>query len=153
LDFVTELSGKPPVTFTSEITRDVQGGQPVTETLTIKAPLLSIVKIPSMRFDSMTVAFNYAISQVHKVNVDSSINIGGSVSAAGPLKAFVNASFTGNYTRSKSQESTGSRSGNLDIRISVSEADLPAGLEKIINAMTEFATATKTSAPAPPPQP
>lgn len=103
----------------------------------IHAPLLSIVKVPSLTFDSISVSFNYAISEViqRKEQVDG--NIQGQIGTTGILSKFINASFSGSLNSSRLSEHTVNRGGSLDVKIHASESPLPPGLEKIITALTD----------------
>lgn len=101
----------------------------------ISVPLISLVKVPSLNFDSMSVSFNYSIQQVHKSTEDSTKQGKADIHTSGILSKFIGASFSGSIEKKTTDELTSSRSGNLEIKINISESPIPAGLQKIIDAM------------------
>jgi hypothetical protein len=101
----------------------------------VEVPLLSMVKVPSLNFDSLSVSFNYSIQQVHKSSKTSGGSLQGSIETKGLLSKFVGASFSGSLEKKTNEELSSGRSGNLEIKIHVSESPLPAGLSKILDAM------------------
>lgn len=113
---------------------DAQGNETL-EDRVIDVPLLSMVKVPSLNFDSLSVSFNYSIQQVHKSSKTSSGGISGGIETKGLLSKFVGASFSGSLEKKTNEELSSGRSGNLEIKIHVSESPLPAGLQKIMDAM------------------
>jgi len=96
-----------------------------------------VVKIPNLNFDSLSVSFNYNISQIYKETEGSKQNADLKVATKGILSKFVEASLTGSIEHSRNTENVANRGGSLEIKLHVSETQLPAGLEKIINAMVE----------------
>ena len=101
----------------------------------ISVPLISLVKVPSLNFDSMSVSFSYSIQQVHKSTADTSKQGQAGIQTSGILSKFLGASFSGSLEKKTSDEMTSNRSGNLEIKINISESPMPAGLQKIIDAM------------------
>jgi hypothetical protein len=103
----------------------------------ISVPLITLVKVPSLNFDSMSVSFNYNISQISKeVNTNAQqakLDIG----TTGILKGFFNASLVGSVEHSRTRETTSNRGGSLEVKVNVSESQLPAGLQKILDALVE----------------
>lgn len=136
LNFINSIKGET-AKFLLKVKNVDDHGVEVSSEREIEVPLLSIVKVPSLNFDSLSVSFNYNISQVYKEtetsNQAGNINIG----TTGILSKFVNASLTGSITHSRSSENVANRGGSLEVKLHVSESQLPAGLEKIINAMVE----------------
>jgi hypothetical protein len=131
LDFVRELSGKKE-TF---VTKVEAGANAKTQEITV--PTLSIVKVPSLNFDSLSVSFSYNISQVTTEKNDKKSKAALDVGTTGLLSKFVSAQLTGSIENTSSRENTANRGGTLDIKIHVSESGLPPGLAKVINAITE----------------
>jgi len=110
-------------------------GKETLEDRKVSVPLLSIVKVPSLSFDSLSVSFNYSIQQVYKGSSEQSGSLSGEIKTSGLLSKFVGASFSGSLEKKTSEELTSSRSGNLEVKINVSESPLPQGLQKIIDGM------------------
>ena len=136
LDFVKGLTEEPNMKFHTSV-KQVSDNDPSSTSLEeeISVPLLALVKIPSLNFDSLSVQFNYSISQVHKVTKKTDGKIAGKIGTSSLLSKFIDASFSGSLTSAKTTEMTSNRGGTLDIKVHISESDLPAGLQSIINAM------------------
>lgn len=133
LDFIKKLKDEK-ADFKFQV-KDVVDGKETFSDRDISVPLLAMVKVPSLNFDSLSVSFNYSIQQVHKASEETSKNISGSIETKGLLSKFVGASFSGGLEKKTNEELTSSRSGNLEIKIHVSESPMPAGLQKILDAM------------------
>lgn len=109
----------------------------ITKSQDVSVPLLSIVKVPSLNFDSMSVSFNFNISQISRQEDKSSQKADLKASTKGPLAAFIDASLTGSIEHSRTRENVSNRGGSLEIKLHVSETQLPPGLDKIISAIVE----------------
>jgi hypothetical protein len=147
LAFITKLLNKPAdgngpggvdnLTFKMKVSEIGTDGKPVEATREISVPLITLVKVPSLNFDSMSVSFNYNISQISKeVNTNAQsakLDIG----TTGILKGFLNASLVGSVEHSRTRETTSNRGGSLEVKVNVSESQLPAGLQKILDALVE----------------
>jgi hypothetical protein len=147
LAFITKLLNKPAdgngpggvdnLTFKMKVSEVGTDGKPVETTREISVPLITLVKVPSLNFDSMSVSFNYNISQISKeVNTNAQsakLDIG----TTGILKGFLNASLVGSVEHSRTRETTSNRGGSLEVKVNVSESQLPAGLQKILDALVE----------------
>jgi hypothetical protein len=140
LDFVDDVlnqkDGMKNVTFKMD-TKVTENGEEKTVTREISVPLITLIKVPSLNFDSLSVTFNYNISQVvrevRKNEQQAKLDIG----TKGLLKGLLSASLVGSVDHSRSVENTANRGGSLEIKIHVSEAGMPPGLQKIINALVE----------------
>jgi len=135
LDFITQLKNTPNAEFTVQVKNVGADGKETLQDRKISVPLLSIVKVPSLSFDSLDVSFNYSIQQVYKGSSEKSASLKGEIKTTGLLSKFVGASFSGSIEKKSSEELSTSRSGNLEIKIHVSESATPPGLQKIIDAM------------------
>ncbi len=103
----------------------------------VTVPLLAMVKIPSLNFDSLSVSFNYNISQVYKQEDKSLQKAELKASTKGILANFIDASLTGSVEHSRTRENVANRGGSLEVKLHISETQIPAGLEKVLNAMVE----------------
>lgn len=135
LEFIQQLKDSPNAAFSVKVKSVNADGTETLEDRQISVPLLSMVKVPTLNFDSMSVSFNYSIQQVHKASKSSSGDLQGKIETKGLLNKFVGASFSGSLEKKTNEELSSSRSGNLEIKIHVSESPLPPGLQKIIDAM------------------
>jgi hypothetical protein len=134
LEFIDKLK-KEKAEFEVDVKQvDANGNETILKKK-INVPLLSMVKVPSLNFDSLSVSFNYSIQQVHKVSKETGGSLEGKIETKGVLKKFVGASFSGSLEKKTNEELTSGRSGNMEIKIHVSESALPAGLQKILDAM------------------
>jgi hypothetical protein len=147
LAFITKLLNKPAdgngasgidnLQFKMKVNEVDSNGKSVQVEREISVPLITLVKVPSLNFDSMSVSFNYNISQISKeVNTNAQqakLDIG----TTGILKGFFNASLVGSVEHSRTRETTSNRGGTLEVKVNVSESQLPAGLQKILDALVE----------------
>jgi len=141
LDFIKGLLNKngqmDTVTFNMDVKKLDANQQESWVKRQVTVPLITLVKVPSLNFDSLSVSFNYNISQVvtEKRATNSKVNL--EVGAKGILKGLIGASLTGSVEHTRSAENTSSRGGSLEIKLHVSESSMPAGLQKIVNALVE----------------
>ena len=151
LDFVKQMNLADAVEFeTSVETKDGSGGTQ-TKGQKIKVPLLALVKVPSLNFDSLSISFSYNISQVYHEKSQTTSGAKIEAGTTGLLSSFVSAKLAGNIEHTTNRENTANRGGTLEVKVHVSESQLPAGLQKIINAITdniEYQPASGTSGPA-----
>ncbi len=134
LKFIKELSDAEPMKFELQL-NETTGNTTDIANKTIKVPLLSMVHIPNMNFDSLSVTFNYSISQIYTEKKEKEGSAEGEISTTGLLSKFVGASFGGSIESRTSSELTSNRSGSLEIKIHASEGDMPQGLSKIVTAI------------------
>ncbi|SHG96002.1 Protein of unknown function [Chryseolinea serpens] len=153
LEFVKGLLNKdgvmPTVEFTMQV-KETRDGKEVLVDRKITVPLITLVKVPSLNFDSLSVSFNYNISQVVTDKNAAAQSAKLQIGTTGILSKFVNASLSGSIDHSRSTENTANRGGSLDIKIHVSESAMPPGLLKVINALVDnINTPEQEAAPAP----
>lgn len=138
LQFINELNDSAKnVEFETKVEKKDSAGNVTEKGQKISVPLLSLVKIPSLNFDSLSVSFNYNISQIYKEQKTTKSGANLEVGTTGILSKFVNAKLTGNIEHTSNRENTANRGGTLDVKVHVSESPLPAGLQKVLNAITE----------------
>ena len=138
LQFINELNDKNKnVEFETTVTETDANGKVEEKGKKIRVPLLALVKVPSLHFDSLSVSFNYNISQVYRETRKSASGANLEVGTTGLLARFINAKLTGSVEHTTNRENTANRGGTLDVKIHVSESPLPAGLQKVINSITE----------------
>jgi hypothetical protein len=138
LQFINELNDKnKSVEFETTVTETDSSGKVEEKGKKIRVPLLALVKVPSLHFDSLSVSFNYNISQVYRETSKKTSGANLEVGTTGLLAKFIGAKLTGSIEHTTNRENTANRGGTLDIKIHVSESPLPAGLQKVINSITE----------------
>lgn len=136
LDFIKSIKDESSE-FKLKVKRSDSAGTSKEEDVRVIVPLLSIVKIPSLTFDSLSVSFNYNISQVYRQLDTSAQKAELQAATKGVLAKFIGASLTGNVEHTRTRENVANRGGTMEIKIHVSESQMPPGLEKIINAIVE----------------
>jgi hypothetical protein len=135
LNFIESLKDK---TVNFKISSDVtDAGSKTTKGQEVIVPLLSIVKVPYLTFDSLSVSFNYNISQVYRQEDKSLQKAELKASTKGALAAFIDASLTGSIEHSRTRENVSNRGGSLEVKLHISETQIPPGLDKIISAIVE----------------
>ena len=104
--------------------------------ISVSAPLLALVPVPHLKIDSMTIKFNFEISQTYRDTKETNKSIDTSVSTGKALSPWVSASLKGSASSKAAQESSTNRSGQLDITVNASESDIPEGLARVLSLMT-----------------
>lgn len=138
LEFVRAmLAADKNMTFTMKVRQKRQDGTEEEVEREISVPLITLVKVPSLNFDSLSVSFNYNISQVVTERNTGAQQANLEIGTKGLLKGLLNASLTGSVEHSRSSENVANRGGSLEIKIHVSESAMPAGLQKIVNALVD----------------
>src|SRR5262249_6100306 len=144
-DFIKSFidgNGKPEMvslSFTS-----TEGGQEKSSTVT--APLLSMVPVPHLRIDSLTVHFIYEITQTVRDTQQTDKTVSLDVGTAGLLSNWVKASLKGSVGSKSSHESTLNRSGQLEITLHASEAPIPEGLNRLLSLLASTVPLPKQQA-------
>jgi hypothetical protein len=113
----------------------------------INVPLVACVPVPHLRIDSLTTHFKFEINQIVKTVDSTKGNVEGSIGGSG-IASLLNMSLKGGLSHESSRESTTNRSGMLEITVHASEAEMPAGLQKILTWMTSGIQEGPASLPA-----
>jgi hypothetical protein len=132
---------------TIEMQSEVSDGT-TTSTRRISAPLLVCVPVPHLRIDSVTTHFKFEINQLNK-SLDSNKGTGEVTLGGSGLASLLNLSVKGSIAHESSREATTNRSGMLEITVHASEAEIPAGLQKVLNWITS--SIPETALPPVPP--
>lgn len=143
MEFIQLLikDGKPiTVDFSASVQETLpatRGGavQTIVKEAQINAPLLSIVPVPHLRIDSLTVNFKYEISQVLKTSKEKTTTGELAAKSGALLSPWVSATLKGSVSSRSSEDSTMNRSGVLEITVHASEAPMPEGLAKILGLL------------------
>lgn len=138
LDFINKLNDTTKnVEFDTTVEQIDADGNATKQGKKISVPLLALVKVPNLNFDSLSISFNYNISQIYKEDSSTTSKAALDIGTTGILSKFVNAKLSGSVEHTSNRENTANRGGTLDVKVHVSEAPLPTGLQKVINAITE----------------
>ncbi|MHA4809698.1 DUF2589 domain-containing protein [Flavitalea flava] len=130
--FIDEKGVPRMVSFNSEVTTGTDSTKS-TQNVTVSAPLLSILPIPNLKIDSLTIDFKYEVTQTLS---NSTQNDKGADLAAKAGLAWWSVSLNGHISSTSKQESTMNRSGFLEITVHASQAPVPEGLAKVLDFLT-----------------
>lgn len=109
----------------------------------LKVPFLTMLTIPALRIDEVTIDFNAKLTSVETRSVSSEFAANAEVSGRiWKVKFKASAS----YKRTSSSTSTTERTYNLGVRVRAVNDELPAGLERILNILEE--SIERSEAPA-----
>lgn len=115
-----------------------------TENIELQVPILTIVPIPYIRLDEMTIDFTANITEQHEntasssasVSTDTSLDIGYSAFFS-PVKVGFNAKVS---TRHNSNQTSSSRNRveyTMDIHVRAVQDEIPAGLGRVLGILEE----------------
>lgn len=142
LDFINGMidpQTNKPITVDFEVETNVAGvnGAPsAVNKKKISAPMLSMVPIPHLRIDSLTINFKYEITQTMKNTAAMDQSLSMDFQTGGLLSNWVSGGLKGNVSSKSSEESTMNRSGTLEITVHASESPIPEGLAKVLGMLT-----------------
>lgn len=117
--------------------------QLITVEVAIKVPFLTMLTIPALRIDEVTIDFNAKLTSVETRNVSS--EFAASAEVSGRFWK-VNFKASASYKRTSSSTSSTERTYNLGVRVRAVNDELPAGLERILNILEE--SIERSEAPA-----
>lgn len=150
VDFLNPINGgdgKPSgrfepqtVNFNLKVQENDAAGASKTRDVQLNVPLLSMVPVPHMRIDSLTMHFKYEVSQV--VGQKRERTTQGEASGAVKYLPFFEASLKGSLSSSSSEQSTTNRSGMIEITVHASEAPIPEGLARLLSLLAKMAEPT-----------
>lgn len=124
------------VTF-SYLKKDENGEE---DTFELRVPLLSIVPIPYIRIDEMTIDFKAKLSDSIARNTSTSFQLDASVSGGysafwSPVKFDFRVSST--FKTSTSTQAAQKREYTMDIHVRATQDEMPAGLSKILDILED----------------
>jgi hypothetical protein len=108
----------------------------------LEVPLISIVPIPFLRIDSMNVSFKANISATNNTTETNSESVkkDAKMSVSGKywfVKASFDASVSSKKDSSSTRDSKYSVEYTMDINVHAVQDDMPAGLSKVLNILTD----------------
>ncbi len=124
------------------------------QTMAIQVPLLTMLPVPYIRVEDVTLDFNAKIESSEFIELDQSLDVSEelSASASGGISGLVSgsASFKATYSNKESL-STGNevnRTYSMGIKVHAVQAEIPAGMEKMLNILQGVITSfPDTAAP------
>lgn len=129
-----------PLKFNRRTTND--DGEVETTTIDIEVPLLTLLPIPYLRIDTMTIDFTANLSDSSSAEDTSKDERNASVGVeAGARYLFASAKLSASYSSKKESTSTkNSRYSveyNMNVNVQAVQDDMPAGMAKVLNLLLE----------------
>ncbi|MEC5172643.1 DUF2589 domain-containing protein [Chryseobacterium nepalense] len=109
-----------------------------TAEVSLKVPFLTMLTIPALRIDEMTIDFNAKLNSVETQNVSSEFSGSASLSAK-IWKVKFNASAS--YKKTSSSTSTTERTYTLGVHVRAVNDELPAGLARVMDMLEDSISA------------
>ncbi len=133
INYVT-FKYKKGVNTIEESTTEVDKKEVVIEydTYELDVPLLTILNIPSLRIDEMTIDFNAKLTSVENKTVESSLDVSTTMGAGIKI---VNFKASAAYKRKTTSNTEVQRSYDMAVHVRVVNDDLPAGLDRILSML------------------
>lgn len=108
----------------------------VYETMQLQVPILSMLPIPYIRIEDVTIDFNAKINSVEYQKVDESLKVDGSLDASaswgwGSAKLHVGVA----YQKSTQSGSNVDRTYSMQVHMHAVQDEMPAGMEKILSIL------------------
>jgi len=120
----------------------------VYETQELKVPILTILPIPFIRIDLVTIDFNAKINSVEYRKTNTDLKVDSSLEAkAGWLWGSAKLKVSTSFQRTTQQGNSVNRTYSLAIHVKAVQDEMPAGMEKMLGIL-EGAIASKPAAPA-----
>lgn len=141
--------GKPTmVTFEYMKVLDVKGADgtitPTATPMTLTVPILTMLPIPFIRVEEVTIDFNAKINSVVESTTASSSDLATSLKVKGgwgPVSAELKCSYSSKKSTSSSDKTE--RTYSLAIHVRAVQDELPAGMEKLLGILENSITETK----------
>lgn len=152
VDFIKNVGFKAPNTTVTPPTQaelnyvdfTYQGSSNGTEQeRTIRVPLLTMLNVPSIRIEEITIDFNAKLTSVETQDTSSSVGVTGSLSAGCKIASLkVSAAYKKTTTTGSNVEKTYS----MSVHVRAVNDELPAGLDRILTLLeSEIATEYESS--------
>jgi hypothetical protein len=109
---------------------------------TLKVPLLTIVPIPFIRIDDMSINFKASMSQSNETESIESSSVSKEAKLSGSASYwFVKVNMSGSVSSKKDSSSTQNSKYaveyTIDVNVHAVQDDMPAGMSKILNILAE----------------
>lgn len=118
----------------------------VFETQELSVPILTLLPIPYIRVDMVTIDFNAKINSVEYQKTDTNLKIDAALEAkAGWLWGSAKLNVSTSFQRTTQQGTTVDRTYSLSVHVKAVQDEMPAGMEKILGIL-EGAITSKPAA-------
>lgn len=98
----------------------------------LSVPLLTIIPIPALRIDEMTIDFNAKLNSVETKDVSSSLGVTASVNAGFSKIGF---KASASYRRTTTSGSKVEKTYEMNIHVKVVNDEIPAGLDRVLRIL------------------
>jgi hypothetical protein len=117
------------------------------EEQTLEVPILTMLPIPYLRIDLVTIDFNAKITSVTYRKTDTSIKVDSQLEAkAGWLWGSAKLKVTASYQRNTQQGTEVNRTYSLQVQMKTVQDEMPGGMERILGILEDAIRSTPTSA-------
>lgn len=128
--------GDPAATPPRPATPAVAAVPAVFETQELQVPILTMLPIPYLRVDLVTIDFNAKINSVEYQKTDTNLKIDASLEAkAGWLWGSAKLKVSTSFQRSTQQGNTVDRTYSLVVHVKAVQDEMPAGMEKVLGIL------------------
>jgi hypothetical protein len=103
-----------------------------TEDFEIEVPFLTLLTIPALRIDELTIDFNAKLTSTETSNVSTELGI---TAQLGINYKIVNFKASASYKRTSSTGTSTERTYNLGVHVRAVNDELPAGLDRILTML------------------
>ncbi len=106
----------------------------LTENTTLKVPFITMLTMPAIRIEEITIDFNAKLSSVETKNVASEFNVSAEL---GINFRRVNFKATTSYKRTANTGSSVEKTYSLAVHVRAVNDELPAGLDRLLNLLED----------------
>lgn len=106
----------------------------IEQTVTIKVPFLTMLTLPALRIEDMTIDFNAKLTSTETSNVSSEFAASAEL---GINYKIVNFKASASYKRTASSGTSTEKTYNLGVRVHAVNDDIPAGLDRILTMLED----------------
>jgi len=119
----------------------------VFETQELSVPILTMLPIPYIRVDMVTIDFNAKINSVEYQKTDTNLKVDAALEAkAGWLWGSAKLNVSTSFQRTTQQGSTVDRTYSLSVHVKAVQDEMPAGMEKLLGILEGAITSKPTAA-------
>jgi Protein of unknown function (DUF2589) len=109
-------------------------GQYLTSDVNIRVPFLTMLTLPALRIEEMTIDFNARLTSTETTSVSSEFAANAEL---GINYKIVNFKASASYKRTSSRGTNTEKSYNLGVRVTAVNDDIPAGLDRILTMLED----------------
>lgn len=124
------------ITLTNITSKFVAAKQAVFQEMQFSVPILTMLPVPFIKVDEITIDFNAKINSVETQSQSSELAVAGSVEAGyGGKRGYIKFNGSVAYKKTTSSGSSVERTYSMGIHVKASQDEMPAGMEKLLNIL------------------